>query len=170
MASLHIPFRARQILQQVARSSMNAREVRRAQALLWICGGDPIQQVAQRLGVSRRTISNWLADYHQRRPQSVRQRLQDRPHSGRPPQQREEAQKIIAQLLPRDPRRYGSRALVWTVPHLCRQVQQRTGQKISQRTIRRALHQLKQCYKRPRYILARRSPTWRQAKGGSNAA
>lgn len=170
MARLRIPFRARQILQQVARAGMNAREVRRAQALLWVYSGDRIQQVAQRLGVSRRTISNWLADYHQRSPQPVHQRLQDRPHSGRPPQQREEAQKIIAQLLPRDPRRYGSRALVWTVPHLCRQVQQRTGRKISQRTIRRALHQLNQCYKRPRYVLARRSPTWRQAKGGSNAA
>ncbi len=170
MAHLRLPFRARQILQQLARSGTKAREVRRAQAMLWIHSGDRIQQVAQRLGVSRRAISKWLSDYRQRSPQPVRQRLQDRPHSGRPPQQREEAQKIIAQLLPRDPRRYGSRALVWTVPHLCRQVQQRTGQKISQRTVRRALHQLKQCYKRPRYVLARRSPTWRQAKGGSNAA
>lgn len=170
MPLIRLSFRACLRLQQLARSGTLAREVRRAQALLWLHRGDSVQQVAERLGVSRQTIYQWLVYYHQRRPAPVCQRLQDRPHSGRPPQQREEAQKIIAQLLPRDPRRYGSRALVWTVPHLCRQVQQRTGRKISQRTVRRALHQLKQCYKRPRYVLARRSPTWRQAKGGSNAA
>jgi transposase len=170
MALIRLAFRARLRLQQLARSGAKAREVRRAQALLWLHQGDRVQQVAERLGVSRQTVYQWLAQYHQRRPAPVCQRLQDCPHWGRPPQQREAAQKIIAQLLPRDPRRYGSRALVWTVPHLCRQVQQRTGQKISQRTVRRALHQLKQCYKRPRYVLARRSPTWRQAKGGSNAA
>lgn len=170
MALLRIAFRARQRLQQLARSGTKAREVRRAQALLWLHQGDSVQQVAGRLGVSRQTVYKWIAHYHQRRPEPVCQRLQDRPHLGRPPQQREAATKIIAQLLPRDPRRYGSRALIWTVPHLCRQVQQRTGRPISRRTVRRALHQLKQCYKRPRYVLARRSPTWRQAKGGSNVA
>jgi hypothetical protein len=50
------------------------------------------------------------------------------------------------------------------------QVEQRLPQPISQWTIRRALRLLNYRYKRPRYVLARRSPTWHQAKGGSNAA
>ena len=168
MALIRLTFRARQLLQQLARSGTKARDVRRAQALLWLHSGESVQQVARRLGVSRRAVYQWLTRYHQRRPEPVRQRLQDRPHAGRPPHKRELARKIIAQLLPRDPRRYGSRALVWTVPHLCRQVHRRSGMPISRRTIRRALHQLNHRYKRPRYVLARRSPTWRQAKGGSS--
>lgn len=167
MARFRMAFRARQILHQAVRSGTKAGEVRRAQALLWLHSGESVPQVAQRLGVSRRAVDKWVARYQQRRPEPIRQRLQDRPHSGRPPHKREVARKIIAQLLPRDPRRYGSRALVWTVPHLCRQVQQRSGMSISRRTIRRALHQLDHAYKRPRYVLARRSLTWRQAKGGS---
>lgn len=170
MTQLRLAFRAQQILQQIARAGTTAREVRRAQALLWLHRGESVQQVAQRLGVSRRAVYNWLTHYQQRSPAPVRQRLQDRPHSGRPPRKMEAARKILAQLLPKDPRRYGSRALVWTVPHLRRQVQQRSGMPISLRTVRRALHQLNHCYKRPRYVLARRSPTWRLAKGGSNAA
>lgn len=169
MALIQLASRARQVLRQIARSGSKAREVRRAQALLWLHQGESVQQVAQRLGVSRRVVYTWMDQYHHRNTESVRQRVQDRPHSGRPPKKAEAAMKVIAHLLPRDPRRYGSRALVWTVPHLRQQIRQRTGLQISQRTVRRALHQLNHRHKRPRYVLSRCSPTWRQAKGGSNA-
>lgn len=167
MALIRLAFQTRRVLQQVARSGSNAREVRRAQALLWLHQGESVQQVAHRLGVSRPAVYQWLAQYSQRRAEPVRQRLQDRPHPGRPATKGATAMKVLEQLLPRNPRRYGSRALVWTVPHLRRQIHQRTGLSISHRTVRRALRQLKHRYKRPRYVLARRSPTWRQAKGGS---
>jgi len=49
-------------------------------------------------------------------------------------------------------------------------IHQRTDKWLGHATIRRALRSLHQRYKRPRLVLARRSPTWRQAKGGLNAA
>jgi transposase len=44
------------------------------------------------------------------------------------------------------------------------------GLETSPRSIGRALARLGLRWKRPRHELANRSPTWRQAKGGSNAA
>jgi hypothetical protein len=40
------------------------------------------------------------------------------------------------------------------------------GLVVHERTIRRTLRALDYRYKRPRYVLARTSPTWRQQKGG----
>lgn len=45
------------------------------------------------------------------------------------------------------------------------QVQRDLNEAVSLRTVRRALRALRYRYKRPRLVLARRSPTWRQAKG-----
>jgi hypothetical protein len=50
------------------------------------------------------------------------------------------------------------------------QVERRLQTPTSERTIRRALRAMRYRYKRPRYVLARRSATWRQAKGGSKTA
>lgn len=72
---------------------------------------------------------------------------------------------MIEQVWQRDPRRYGFRALVWTVPMLRYLIQRRSGQRVGQATIRRALRSLRYRYKRPRLVLARRLATWRQAKG-----
>jgi hypothetical protein len=52
---------------------------------------------------------------------------------------------------------------------LSRQAAGKIGEPVSDDTMRRALSLLRYQYKPPRYVLARRSPTWRQAKGGSNA-
>ncbi len=172
MASIQLASRAQRVLHQIARSGAKAREVRRAQALLWLNQGESVQKVAQRLGVSRRAVYNWVEQYYSLRgTKSVHERVQDRPHTGRPPKKLKAAVKVIEQLLQQDPRHYGYRSVVWTVPRLCQEVQKRTGmEEISHRTIRRALHRLRYRYKRPRYVLARRFPNWRQAKGGSNAA
>lgn len=69
-------------------------------------------------------------------------------------------------MLKRDPLRWGYRSPVWTVPMLRAQVLRVAGEKVSLRTVRRALRTLRYRYKRPRFVLARRSRTWRQAKGG----
>jgi transposase len=160
----------RRVLRQVARSSPNAREVRRAQALVWLSSGESVAQVAHRLGLSRQGIYQWVVRYRSRRRGRVRARVGDRPHTGRPPHKLKLVVRVIRPLLSRDPRRYGYRAMIWTVPMLRRQVKRRTGTKVSLYTVRRGLHVLRQRYKRPRYVQARRSPTWRQAKGGLNTA
>jgi transposase len=170
MTIIRLSGRASQKLEQIARSGSGGREVRRAQALLWLHQGESVTAVAQRLGLSRRAIYKMVQRYQSRLEEPVELRVGDRPHPGRPPTKRDQAQAVIAEWLTQPPQRYGYRALVWTTPMLRHQVEQRLPQPISQWTIRRALRLLNYRYKRPRYVLARRSPTWHQAKGGSNAA
>lgn len=169
MAGIQLSWRARETLKRVAQSGSNGREVRRAQVLLGLDQGENVTTVAQRLGLSRRAIYKIVQRYQARRGQSVEQRVSDRPHPGRPARKRTQAMDIVRERLSQPPRQYGYRALVWTTPRLRCQVQRRLHQPVSQRTVRRALRALRQRYKRPRYGLARQSPTWRQAKGGSNA-
>ena len=158
------------VLRQLARSSSNAREVRRAQALVWLHSGESVAQVAHRLGLSRHGVYRLVKRYCSRRRGPVRDRVRDSPHPGRPSRKLKLVVRVIRPLLSREPRRYGYRARLWTVPLWCRQVKRRTGTKVGQHTVRRGLHVLRQRYKRPRYVPARRSPTWRQAKGGLNTA
>jgi len=170
----HFKFRLnpgeRKVLRQLARSSSNAREVRRAQALVWLHAGESIIQVAHRLGMSRQGVYQLVGRYRTRRRGPVRVRVRDRPHPGRPAHKLKLVVRVIRPLLSRDPRRYGYRTRLWTVPLWCRYVERRTGMKVSPHTVRRGLRILRQRYKRPRYVQARRSPTWRQAKGGLNTA
>jgi len=156
-------------LRETARNSPNAREVRRAQALLWLHEGNRVSPIAQRLGVSRRTVRRWIRRYRDRIDATVKARIQEGRHSGRPPKQLKRAQKIIAKVWPHDPRRYGFRALIWTVPMRRCVIHRRTTEWVSRSTVRRALRSLRYRYKRPRLVLARRATTWRQAKGGLNA-
>jgi transposase len=169
MAHFKLASRAYQRLSTVARTSVEAQQVRRAQGLLWLHAGQTVAAVARRLGMTRRAVYYWIAQYHARRQVPVAERVRTGPRSGRPPNALRVAQKVIRQVWARDPRRYGFRALVWTVPMLRCQIERRTGQAVSLSTVRRALRRLRYCYKRPRLVLARRSPTWRQAKGGLNA-
>lgn len=170
MATTRLNWRAHQKLEQVARSGSNGREVRRAQALLWLHQSESVTSVATRLGLSRQAIYQIVKRYQSYQGNPIEQRVSDRPHPGRPATKRKQTMEVIAQLLQQAPQRHGYRMLVWTVPMLRHQTEQRLQQPVSQWTVRRALHALRHRYKRPRYVLARRSPTWRQAKGGSNAA
>jgi transposase len=169
MARFKLASRAYQRLREIARASAEAQQVRHAQGLLWLHAGNTVEAVAHRLGVTRRAVYYWVARYHERRAVPVAERVRPDQRSGRPPEALRVAQKVIRQVWSRDPRRYGFRALVWTVPMLRCQIEQRTGQSVSLSTVRRALRRLRYRYKRPRLVLARRSPTWRQAKGGLNA-
>lgn len=166
MVHFKLAPRAQQRLKEIARTSSVGRQVRRAQALLWLHAGNLVNTVARRLGVTRRAVYYWIAQYQARRAAPVAERVRAGQRGGRPPDALRVAQKVIRQVWSRDPRRYGFRALVWTVPMLRCQIERRTGQSVSLSTVRRALRRLRYRYKRPRLVLARRSPTWRQAKGG----
>jgi transposase len=170
MRLIRLAGRARHTLKRIAHSAANARMVRRAQALLWLDAGERVDVVAKRLGLSRRGIYQIVTQYQARANEPVAQRVVDRPHPGRRATKREQVAQIVARLLRTKPSRYGYRALAWSTPMLRHQIEQRLQMSVSDRTVRRALHQLRYRYKRPRYVLARRSSTWRQAKGGSKTA
>lgn len=166
MTIIRLATRAYRTLQKIIPSSPQARQVRRAQALVWLHQGETVQTVATRLRLSRQSIYDIVRRYQMRSQRPVVERICDQPHPGRPARQRAPTQRIVQRLLKQPPARYGYRSPIWTVPMLCHQVEQHLHRTVSQDTVRRALHQLHYRYKRPRLVLARRAPHWRQAKGG----
>lgn len=166
MAVIRLAARAYGTLQKTIQSSSSARQVRRAQALVWLHENETVQTVAARLRLSRQTIYDLMHRYKTRLRLPVIERIRDRPHTGRPATQRQRTQQIIQALLEQPPSRFGYRSPIWTVPMLRHRVEKRLRQPVSRDTVRRALHALRLRYKRPRLVLARRAPYWRQAKGG----
>jgi transposase len=161
---------AREILQEIARSGEDGREVRRAQGLLWLDKGESVAEVAQRLGVSRQMLYVLVERYKTRSQKQlpVAQRITDQLHTGRPGHKRSLVASELGVLLAQSPKEYGYRAQSWTLGMLQTQVRQRHRVEVSQDTVRRALYNLNYRCKRPRLVLARRAVGWRQAKGGSN--
>lgn len=169
MVGFRLASRAKGQLRQIVRRSAKAREVKRAQALLWLDEGTAVSRVAQQLEISRRTVERWIRRYRTRTHAPIGERIAEGQHSGRRPTQLRRACQVIAKVWQQDPRRYGFRALIWTVPMLRCLIHRRTQEWVSSPTLRRALRRLHYRYKRPRLVLARRLATWRQAKGGLNA-
>jgi len=157
----------RTALERCAATTRDVRALKRAQALLWLLDGETVSAVARRLRVPRQTIYNWCAMYQARATEPFAQRLTDRPRQ-RPGERGTGAQAHIAQVIDQPPGAFGYDVPIWTTP-LLQDYLAGLGITISTRQIRRILRALQYRYKRPRYRLARRSPTWRQAKGGSNA-
>jgi len=156
----------RHALRQLAKASPDGREARRALALLDLAGGESVTGVAGRYGVSRETVYLWAA----RLGTAARlgDRLRDAPRSGRPSRAGAAAETLLRAALPMGPRRHGYRHPAWTMPLLQHHLR-RQGVEASLTTIRRALRRLGYRWKRPRFVLSRRDPHWRQAKGGSSA-
>ena len=126
--------------------------------------------VAERLNVSRQMLYDVVERYESRLHLPVIERIQDSLHPGRPATQRDLAAQEMESLLAQSPAVYGYRSHVWTTPMLKTQVQHTHPIELSDDTVQRALHDLRYRCKRPRYVLARRAPYWRQAKGGSKTA
>ncbi len=122
--------------------------------------------MAQRLGVTRQTIRNWVKRDQEREGGAVKERLADKPHPGHPAKKRAAVRALLAQTLAQAPRVLGYASSVWTRRLWQHYWERHHPLQLSRRTIRRALRQEGYRYKRPRYVLARRSSTWRQAKGG----
>lgn len=142
------------------------RQYRRAQALLWLATGDPVAAVADRLGVTCRTVYNWADRFQQRRDLGLGQRLDDAPRPGRPAVALGIIDPLVAAVIDQDPRPLGYAATAWTAPLLRHYLQDVHGITVSCKSISRALARLRMRWKRPRHALANRPDTWRQAKGG----
>jgi transposase len=159
----------RDSLERLVATTDQGRLLRRAEALLWLAEQESITAIARRLRVSRQTIYHWATHFRQRSG-SVTERLTDAAHTGRPARLAGRIDPIIDELIDQDPRDYGYAATVWTAPLLRRYLEAEHGVTASEQSVRLAIDRLGLRWKRPRYQLSRRSPTWRQAKGGSNGA
>lgn len=165
MVALRLTDRDRVTLGETARHGSDARETRRALALLDLDAGEAPTRVAERYRVSRSTVYEWAARWRDAdRPRG--ERLRDADRSGRPPDTRDAVAEALAGLMPTAPTAHGYRHPAWTTPLLLAHLRRR-GVTASDTTVRRALHALGYRWKRPRFVLSRRAEHWRQAKGGS---
>ena len=165
MVALRLTARDRDQLAALARASRDARETRRALALLDLAAGEPATRVAARYQVGRSTVYEWAARWADAtRPRAGR--LRDAARSGRPAATRDGVEEALATVMPSAPTAHGYRHPAWTAPLLLAHLR-RQGVEASDATVRRALHALGYRWKRPRFVLSRRAEHWRQSKGGS---
>jgi transposase len=168
MGALGLDTTARRRLEEIVRHPASIRQLKRAQALLWADDSEPITRVAERLRITRQSVHNWVHRISQRHG-SIAQRLLDAPRSGRPRDKTELADEVIPELLAGHPAEHGYRASGWTNQLLRDYLFCRYQVEMSSYTIQQAIKRAGYRWKRPRYVLSRRSKTWRQAKGGSSA-
>jgi transposase len=166
MTSIELNSKQRITLEKIISVSRDARQVMRAYALLWLDEGDSVDEVAQRLGVSRQSVYNWAWRFSQRNDDSFSLCLADAPRSGRPCTAKGIIDPLIDGIIASDPRRLGYRSTVWTAPLLVAHLKSEYGIEVSTDSVALAIARLRIKWKRPRHHLAMRSPTWRQAKGG----
>lgn len=166
MGIVRLSARACEQLERVIRTGHCGREVRRAQALIWLHEGVAVSEVARRTRLSRQALYTLVGRYESQLERAVAERVRDAERSGRPATRRNRVLRVLEPLLQQSPQQYGHRAACWTVPMLRGQLAHQKQLTASDDTIRRALKRLRHRYKRPRFVLSRRSPTWRQAKGG----
>ncbi|HEV7857614.1 MAG TPA: helix-turn-helix domain-containing protein [Pyrinomonadaceae bacterium] len=152
----------RKRLQAIAGHTTDAHLLRRAQALLWLASEYDVEDITQRLGISRRTIYYWIEQYESRDTRDIVNRLSPLPRSGRP----RTAHGIIDPLIDMDPRELGYRSTVWTATLLREHLSESHQLSVSARSVSYALARLGLRWKRPRHQLALRARHWRQAKGG----
>jgi transposase len=170
MTPLRLSAREREGLQDLLARGPFAKQACRIQALLWLAAGQPAGRIAQVLGVSRRTVYYWAQRFQERADLDLADRLADAPRPGRPPTALGVIDPLIAGVIDRDPRELGYQSPGWTNHLLRRYLRQAHRLSVSRKSVSLALARLGIRWKRPRHQLALRPDTWRQAKGGSNAA
>ena len=166
---LQLDDQERDGLQQLLADGPFAKEQRRIQALLWLAAGQSAEQIAEVLGVGRRTVYYWAERFQERSDLDLHARLADAPRPGRPPTALGIIDPLIAEVIDCDPRALGYHSPGWTTRLLRRYLHEVHHLSVSPKSVSRALARLRIRWKRPRHQLARRPDTWRQSKGGSNA-
>jgi transposase len=150
MEGLLLSNRQRDRLRRAWRTTDDAALCRRIAAVLDVDGGEPMARVAERFGISRRSVSNWIDRVAEGTGPEV---LIDRPRSGRPRIWTGEIQDLVRECLKWQPDSLGYQAVGWTVPLLQDLLSEWKGVVVSADTVRRHLHQLGDTWKRPRYVL-----------------
>jgi transposase len=152
----------RRRLKRALSAAREARLYRRLEAVLLVAEGHSASEAARRVRAARRSVHRWVERYLAGHDAAV---LADRPRSGRPRAAPRLTPRCLAAALARDPRGCGYRATSWTIPLLLHYLRQRHGVTVSDRTLRRRLHEVGYRWKRPRYVYAGRAAHLAQKKG-----
>jgi len=167
-----VKLKAREVIQleELLLTATESRQLKRAQALLWLDEGDSVEEVADRLQVTQQSIYNWSARFMARAEDAMAGRVADGPRRGRPRTALGIIEPLIDEVIDTDPRPWGYHSTIWTVALLQHYLATVWQWEVSTKSVSRALTRLRIGWKRPRHQLALRDPYWRQAKGGSNMA
>jgi transposase len=166
MARISLTDSQRRELQHLACRGRDARMVRRAQGLLWLDQGEHPIAIAHRLGVTREAVYSWARRLRGMVDRPLAQGLRDQPRSGCPRRKRHAVEELVEQVMDARPSEYGYQAEGWTAALIRYHLQATKAIEVRQTTVRWCRNGLGYRWKRPRYVLARRDPFWRQAKGG----
>lgn len=150
MSRLHLTSWQRQRLRRQLADTRDARLFRRTLAVLEFDHGRSAADLARMLGVTRQTIYNWVEAYREDLDPAS---LQDEEGRGRRPLLDEDQAHLLENLLAHSPQELGWPHVSWTIPLLQEALEIGTGQRLSDDTLRRALHGLDYVWKRPRYDL-----------------
>jgi len=153
-------------LQDFMLHAPSAKELCRAQAVLWLAEGETVEHVAEILHVSRQTVYNWVDRFAERQGPDLHSRFADGSRKGRPPSALGIIDPLIAEVIDTDPRELGYHSTVWTAPLLREYLEQVHGVVVSRKSVSLAIARLRVRWKRPRHQLSRRPEHWRQSKGG----
>lgn len=161
-------YKERTALEAVRATSHDAKQLQRVQALLWLDEGERVEEIASLLRVTRQVIYKWALRLRTAQDWPLGQRLADAARSGRPRTVHGIIDPLIDEVIELDPRDFGYQSTVWTAALLVVYLSDVHHIAVSPRSVSYALERLRIVWKHPRYDLARRSSTWRQAKGGLN--
>jgi transposase len=143
------PWQKRRLRRQLA-ETRDARLFRRTLAVLEFDHGRCAADIARMLGVTRHTVYDWIETYTQDHDPAS---LEDQAGRGRPPLLDEDQEHLLEALLAGSPQDYGYPHVGWTLPLLQEVLEIATELRLSQATLRRALHRMDYLCKRPRYDL-----------------
>lgn len=166
MSELKVSVYCKRQLRDIVQKSPDGKLVRRAQMLLWLSDGVSKAEVANRMRITRQAVYVLVWRFEQRHDLPVVERLEDSDGRGRSAELRNAVKERLGIMFRTNPETYGYRTTCWTIPMLRTQLKAVLKRSMSDDTIRRALKDMNFSYKRPRFVLSRQSPTWRNAKGG----
>jgi transposase len=151
----------RKALAHTAQHSTDARETRRALALLDLADGQKSVHVAVRYQVSRSTVYEWVARWNDEDTPQER-RLRDAHRPGRPAEQRNAVAEMLAELMmsapPTHPSHPWYRCRRWTVGLLVFHLDIRFQLDVSEHTVRRAMHCLGYRWERNQFVKSQSEP------------
>src|SRR5512144_2253799 len=150
MSRLNLTSWQRRRLRRQLAETRDARLYRRTLAVLEFDHGRSAADIARMLGVTRKCIYDWVGAYLEDRDPAS---LEDEGGRGRPLLLDEDQEHLPEALLAASPQDLGYPHTSWTVPLLREVLEIATEQRVSDDTLRRALHRLDYVWKRPRYDL-----------------
>ena len=150
MIDIRLTASQRRQLSSRLRATHDASYGRRLMAVLALDEGEPISEVAERLGVTRQTVYNWARAFEAGGGAAA---LEDHYRGGRPTVWTGGLETLLLAALRQRPDKLGYPGPSWTIPLLRDYLERRGGRRLSDDTIRRRLRRLDYLWKRPRYVL-----------------